>query len=124
VLDTVYPAVPNSVAAARANVAAVAQAAGASEGSIDSIRLAVSEAVTNAVQHAYRGRDGDVRVTATMLLGQLLVVVTDEGCGLIPHPEGAGLGCGLMLIEAHSDRRTLATPPGGGVQLEMRFSLN
>jgi serine/threonine-protein kinase RsbW len=122
-LEMSYPAVPSSVADARSSVATVAEAHGAGPRSVDAIRLAVSEAVTNAVMHAYPGGAGEVHLTATVLLGQLLVVVADEGGGIVPENDSPGLGFGLGLIAAYSDRCSLATPSRGGVQVEMRFDL-
>ena len=79
--------------------------------------------MTNAVEHAYPDGGGEVHVTATVLLGQLLVVVADEGGGINPDNDTPGLGFGLPLIAAYSDRCALATPVRGGVQVEMRFDL-
>ena len=114
---------PASVASLRTSIAAIAEAHGADEERIDAVRLAISEAVTNAVEHAYPDGGGEVHVTATVLLGQLLVVVADDGCGLHHANESPGLGLGLPLIAVHADRCVLATPAMGGVQVEMRFDL-
>ena len=46
---------PQSVSALRRAVVAFAATAGATEDTRDAIALAVSEAVTNAVMHAYAG---------------------------------------------------------------------
>jgi two-component sensor histidine kinase len=81
----------------------------------------VSEAVSNAVEHAYRA-GGDVHVTAKMLGGELLVVVEDDGLGIAQHTSRLGLG--LALIAEFSDSWMLATPSRGGVQIEMRFDLD
>jgi anti-sigma regulatory factor (Ser/Thr protein kinase) len=118
-----YPAVPSTVAVARGAVAALAEAHGASPERVDSVRLAVSEAVTNAVLHGYPEGGGEVRVTAMTVREQLLVVVEDDGRGIDEHAQSPGLGLGLPLIAAHTDHWTLATPPHGGVQVEMRFDL-
>jgi anti-sigma regulatory factor (Ser/Thr protein kinase) len=118
-----YPAVASSVAAARICAATIAQEHGASEECVDGVRLAVSEAVTNAVVHAYPDGGGEVHLTATVLLGKLLVVVEDDGQGMVPGYVSPGLGFGLPLIAALADGCTLVRPSGGGVQLEMRFEL-
>jgi anti-sigma regulatory factor (Ser/Thr protein kinase) len=121
VLEMSYPAAPSSVASARASVAALAEANGASHERADAVRLSVSEAVSNAVEHAYRV-GGDVRVTAIILGGELLVVVEDGGRGIAQHRSRLGLG--LALIAEYSDSWMLATPSRGGVQIEMRFDLD
>ena len=51
------PAVPPSVGRMRRHAAAFASAAGAPEQMVQAVALAVSETVTNAVVHAYAGRD-------------------------------------------------------------------
>ena len=56
-LSESYPAVPEAVPLARRSLTSVAAAAGAAGERLEEIRLAVSEALTNAVVHAYR--DGE-----------------------------------------------------------------
>jgi anti-sigma regulatory factor (Ser/Thr protein kinase) len=114
VLHTSYPAVPSSVSVARDLVAAVADRAGASEERLESVRLAVSEALTSAVE---RDDGGEVHVTATVEGGQLAVVVADDG------GERRRMGFGLTLIAACSDHFMVGTTPSRGVQVEMRFDL-
>ena len=56
------------------------------------VALAVSEAATNAVVHAYRseGDEGDIRVVACARESGLVVVVRDYGVGMSPNPEQPG----------------------------------
>jgi serine/threonine-protein kinase RsbW len=119
-----YPAVPDTVAVVRGTVAALAEAHDASPECVDAVRLAVSEAVTNAVVHAYPDGSGEVRVTAMAVREQLLVVIEDDGRGIDERTPSPGLGLGLPLIAAHTHHWMLATPPHGGVQVEMRFDLH
>ena len=58
-LDLVLPVEPPSVPAARRAVEGVAHAMGACPGTVEALRLAVSEACTNVILHAYRDSDGD-----------------------------------------------------------------
>jgi anti-sigma regulatory factor (Ser/Thr protein kinase) len=119
-----YEADPESVGRARAELADFASRAGASPTLIDGVRLAVSEAVTNAVRHAYPPDSGEVRVRARVGEDVLEVVVSDDGCGV--HRDGAddgGLGFGLALICEMSDQMTLAPRSDGGTDVRMRFSL-
>jgi anti-sigma regulatory factor (Ser/Thr protein kinase) len=87
------------------------------------VALAVSEAITNAVLHAYRGdRSGEVRVVACAEPGRLVVVVRDYGCGMSPNPDSPGLGLGLAVIGRLATELNIERPDdGGGTRLRMCF---
>jgi anti-sigma regulatory factor (Ser/Thr protein kinase) len=118
---------PASVGSARNAVARLADTFGVS---VDDVKIAVSEAVANAVIHAYRDGDpGAIRVVARRERGRLLVTVADDGIGMTPNPGNPGLRLGIPLITklcedvrfTSSDDGTVvsmsfATPssPGGG----------
>ena len=87
------------------------------------LRLAVSEAVTNAVVHAYRGRSGTVRVAGAVASGELWVLVSDGGCGYQTPPERPGLGLGLVLIADACDEFVIAERAEGGTEARMQFVL-
>jgi anti-sigma regulatory factor (Ser/Thr protein kinase) len=88
------------------------------------VALAVSEAVTNVVLHAYRdGANGDVRVVACAEPQRLVVVVRDYGCGMRPHPSSPGLGLGLSVIGRLTTEMNIERPDdGGGIRLRMHFA--
>jgi anti-sigma regulatory factor (Ser/Thr protein kinase) len=88
------------------------------------IALAVSEAVTNAVLHAYRdGASGEVRIVACAEHDSLVVVVRDYGCGMTPHPDSPGLGLGLSVIGHLTTEMNIERPDtGGGMRLRMHFA--
>jgi anti-sigma regulatory factor (Ser/Thr protein kinase)/anti-anti-sigma regulatory factor len=95
------PAVVASVAPLRRAVTRWAVRNGAGERTRDSVALASSEAITNAVIHAYRdaARPGDVTVSGEMLPPERLrVAVADRGGGMQPRSDSPGLGLGLPLI--------------------------
>jgi anti-sigma regulatory factor (Ser/Thr protein kinase) len=97
---------------------------GVVEPSLSDIRLAVSEAVSNAVVHAYRGGvDGTVSVSITMRdLVWVEVRVTDDGSGMAPRDDSPGIGLGLPLIRRLTDQFEHRRPPGGtGTELWMQF---
>jgi serine/threonine-protein kinase RsbW/stage II sporulation protein AB (anti-sigma F factor) len=89
------------------------------------VALAVTEAVTNAVVHAYRdGTVGQVRVVACARRDGLLVVVRDYGCGMQPNPGSPGAGLGLAVIGALAGEMNIERPEdGGGTRLRIRFPL-
>jgi serine/threonine-protein kinase RsbW/stage II sporulation protein AB (anti-sigma F factor) len=90
------PAVPASIKRARDAVGSLANKVGAPVGDV---RLAVSEAVTNAVVHAFRGGSaGTVTVDAHVARDRLVVVIADDGGGMRPNPDSGGLGLGIPLI--------------------------
>jgi anti-sigma regulatory factor (Ser/Thr protein kinase) len=105
-LATATPDMELALPARAANIAVVRHALGAfgeafaiEEETLSNIRLAVTEACTNVVVHAYPdGREGSLEVCATLHEEELIVVVRDEGPGIAPRTDGPGLGLGLPLI--------------------------
>jgi stage II sporulation protein AB (anti-sigma F factor) len=122
-LSESYPASADSIPRARIALGAFAAEAGASEEQQEQVRLVVSEAVTNVVQHAYGDGRGDVHLTATVVSGELWILVADEGRGLCAGSDSAGLGLGLAWMAQFSDGMTLVARSGGGVEVRLRFDL-
>jgi anti-sigma regulatory factor (Ser/Thr protein kinase) len=123
-LNQSYPAVAEAVPLARRALTDVAAAAGAGGERLEEIRLAVSEALTNAVVHAYRGDDiGHFHVTAAVASGELWVLISDDGRGLHAYNDSRGLGIGLSLISGLSDDFAIVTRASGGTEVQMRFDL-
>ena len=117
-------AVPASVPALRSAVAAFARAVGIGEPLLSAVKLAVSEAVTNAVLHAYVGsRPGPVHVAAWLQDDCLVVEVSDDGGGMMPRLDSPGLGVGLPFIADTADSLDISSSPRGGTQLRMGFTL-
>jgi anti-sigma regulatory factor (Ser/Thr protein kinase) len=103
-----------------------ALANGIAEAQVHDIGLAISEAVTNAVVHAYRrqAQPGSVYVAATVEDGWIELRVADEGIGVAPRNDSPGLGLGLPLINRLADQSDLRPlPDGDGTELWMRFRL-
>ena len=95
-LELELPALPESVAEARHAAARLARHYGAEEADV---KIAVSEAVGNAVLHAYRDSAiGTVRVRGALVRGKLVFVVADAGVGMSPNPDSPGLHFGIPLI--------------------------
>jgi anti-sigma regulatory factor (Ser/Thr protein kinase) len=113
------------VSAARRQVLDLARETGMPDAALDAVRLAVSEAVSNAVLHGYRdGTAGDVTVFAEADDHRLKVVVTDEGCGMSPHAGNGGAGLGLPLIAELTESMSVRPARSGqGTTLCMTFHL-
>jgi serine phosphatase RsbU (regulator of sigma subunit)/anti-sigma regulatory factor (Ser/Thr protein kinase) len=116
------PAKPATVTELRWAARDFALENGADEGLAGDIMLAVSEAVTNAVKHAYRGAEGEIELVASVAEGgRLVVLVRDSGGGFGPN-SSAGLGAGLMLMRECADELDIDQRPGG-VTVRMVFVL-
>lgn len=123
--DATWPAVPNSVPEARRSVVAHLVGAQMSDPPLSDIGLAVSEAVTNVIHHAYVGQEpGPVRVRVEMRPPEVEIMVQDEGSGMMPRADTPGLGLGLPLIATISERFDVRAAPGGGTRLCIWFSLD
>lgn len=122
-LSLTFRAEPCSVSRARRALREFAAEVGASVDQVDAVRLASSEAVTNAVLHAYRDEPGKVYVTAALVSDELWILVSDDGCGLEPRTGRPGLGLGLGLISQVSDDLTIVPRSSGGTEVRMRFDL-
>jgi anti-sigma regulatory factor (Ser/Thr protein kinase) len=112
-------AAPRSAALARRELAPLAKAA---QVDLEGVLLAVSEAITNAVLHGYRGdASGIVEVQGQADSGGLTVTVTDRGVGMSPNPDSPGIGLGVPLMIRFAARVTFDAVAGGGTRVTMRF---
>jgi anti-sigma regulatory factor (Ser/Thr protein kinase) len=131
-LSLTLPAADHSgIGRARGAVTELCERVGVSEKQLDGIRLAVSEACTNCVLHAYDGH----AVSSSYCLhahvdGELLVVVVeDAGAGMAGDGDtaeasrNAGMGMGLPLIRQSAARVRVTTARGVGTRLEMEFPI-
>jgi anti-sigma regulatory factor (Ser/Thr protein kinase) len=118
-----FPGTPESVGDIRNAIAQLAQSGGFHEEKVEAIRLAVSEAATNAVLHAYSDHSGTITVSAEIEAGGVLrVLIADEGRGMLPHRESDGLGLGLPIITTMADHVDITSPIGKpGTEVHMRF---
>jgi serine/threonine-protein kinase RsbW/stage II sporulation protein AB (anti-sigma F factor) len=116
-----------NVAQIRQAVVEFACANGITEARARDVSVAISEAVTNAVVHAYRrhAQPGSVYVSATLEGDWLELRVVDDGIGPTPRKDSPGIGLGLPLINRLADQVELRRPPDReGTELWMRFRLD
>jgi anti-sigma regulatory factor (Ser/Thr protein kinase) len=121
-------ATADSVGEARRAIADYCARLGAARSLTDRVMLSVSEAVTNALVHAYRHVEEPsserIELEARRESEALIVVVRDFGCGMGPRLDSPGLGLGLPLIAASTSSVQIDTPPGGGcTEVSMEFGL-
>ena len=97
---------------------------------IADVKLALTEACSNSIRHAYAdGREGAVEIRYELLNESLAVEVSDEGGGFDPSlleadpselDEG---GLGIAIIRAVTDDLSIA-PRSGGPGSCLRFTKN
>jgi serine/threonine-protein kinase RsbW/stage II sporulation protein AB (anti-sigma F factor) len=117
------PAAPHTVAAIRGGVRDFARAHGAADALLVDLALAVTEAVTNSVVHAFIDREpGIVRTHIQASAGELVVTVTDDGRGMQPRADSPGLGLGLPTIASLTTAMDMHAAPGGGTVVTMTFA--
>ena len=120
------PARPEGVAVVRQALAGIADALDFDAGVLADMKMAVSEACTNVVVHAYDADDGMLEVDMTADETGLSIEVRDQGTGIRPQVNNArdvpALGLGLPLIAALSNSFELQGSPGKGTAVRMTFS--
>ena len=120
--EATYPSTPSGVGAMRREVAAFAGRAGMNDDGVGDIQLAVSEAATNAVIHAYRQTEGELHVRAHIDGTELIVIVSDTGSGLAARADSPGLGLGMPLMASVATRFHVVSKDGG-TEVHMVFAL-
>jgi anti-sigma regulatory factor (Ser/Thr protein kinase) len=117
------PARPENVAVVRHVLGAFAEALQLPTDVIEDMRLAVTEACTNVVRHAYDGTDapGPIEIVIRPTGDTLDVIVSDRGRGIGPSPDTAGPGLGLPLIAGIVHRLEIQHAPSRGSRLAMSF---
>lgn len=94
------------------------------------IKTAVSEAVTNAIVHAYPDKMGEIVVSASLSGQTLEISVSDKGVGISdieqarqPFFSTAGdesrSGMGFTVMETFMDEVTVTSAPGEGTTVRM-----
>ena len=121
-LSVRVPARPDAVSRARHLVGDQLRAVGMDRERVMDVQLAVSEAVGNAVLHAYPdgAEPGPVEIEARIDEDGVSLLVRDYGCGE-PHKTRGGAGLGLPLLRSLADHVSVEHRPEQGTAVTMRF---
>ena len=136
-MELTFPSLGKNEAFARMVISAFLVQANPSVGLLSEVRTAVSEAVTNAVVHAYKGAavgEGRIVLRAELEEGLLRVEVEDFGRGIedveqamqpfyTSEPDGERTGMGFTLMQSFMDGVTVRTEPGRGTLVRMEKRL-
>ncbi len=118
-LDLTFPSEPRSVAEARTRVID-ALSPQLDAGHTETLRLLVSELVTNAVRHGGHGSPVELHAHWN---SQVRIEVSDHGSGFTPAPRTGAVdepgGYGLFLVGTLADRWGVETDGGTTVWFEL-----
>lgn len=98
---------------------------------LDDVKTAISEAVTNAVIHGYRGEDGIIYIEAWVEGQELTLMIKDKGVGIrdvkqamepmyTTDTSGERSGMGFSFMEAFMDEVKVESVPGEGTTVTMK----
>lgn len=98
---------------------------------LDDVKTAVSEAVTNAELHGYRGEAGIISLEARIEGNEITVTIRDQGVGIrdvrramepmyTTDTTGARSGMGFSFMEAFMDQVAVVSEPGEGTTVTMK----
>ncbi|HYW29388.1 MAG TPA: ATP-binding protein [Gaiellales bacterium] len=87
------------------------------------IALAVTEAASNVVRHAYPDGPGMIDLRAESEDDHLRIRIADAGVGLGKPSPKRGLGAGLRIMQGLAETR-LVSVPGHGTAVEMVFCVS
>jgi anti-sigma regulatory factor (Ser/Thr protein kinase) len=123
-LSLTLPARAENVAVVRHAIGGLGEALEVGDQTLSDVKLAVTEACTNTVVHAYPDGEGPLQVVAYLREERLMIVVRDEGLGIVPRTDSPGLGLGLPLIATLAESLELGTDEGKRTEVRMTFRLD
>jgi serine/threonine-protein kinase RsbW len=123
------PARPEYVILGRLALSGLLRSRGFSDDAVADLKLALTEACSNSVRHAYDHDDGQVHLAFTLHDDRVIIQIRDEGAGFheddIDCPDCSAVpgislgegGMGISIIRAVVDEFSLERPPEGGTML-------
>ncbi len=135
-IKVTLPALSANESAGRAIVGAFVAQLDPTVEEIADLKCAVSEAITNAIVHAYGGEGGLIYISVALYDDRsVTVVIRDRGCGIpdiglarqplyTTNTDGERSGMGFSVMETFTDRLTVHSRVGFGTRVMMRKRLS
>jgi len=126
------PSLSDYVGIARLTVSGIANRMKFTHEDIEDIKIAVSEACTNAVQYAYGDSFGDIILVFSIFEDYLEISVKDSGKGFEENksvepvandPEKIGLGLGIVFMRSLMDKVEYLSKENEGTEVIMTKKL-
>jgi len=129
-----FTALSENVGIARIVAAAFAAQLDFTLNTLEEIKVAISEAVSNAVIHGYKNSgEGTVHMTLRLLETAVEIVIADEGCGIADIEEARQpafssdperMGLGFVFMESFMDELEVYSELNRGTTVRMIKSLS
>ena len=120
----VIPAKPEYITLGRLALTGISRLRPFSEETLGDLKLALTEACTNSVRHAYADGDGVVEILYELHADRLVIEVSDTGEGFTPSDDEPADpdelnegGLGIAIIDSLADELEIGRRPGGGSRL-------
>jgi serine/threonine-protein kinase RsbW len=121
VVRLTIPARPEYITLCRLALTGLARLRPISDELAADLKLALTEAASNSVRHAYGGSGGSVEIAYELYRDRLVIEVNDEGEGFDPAEDGdlgdlenlTEGGLGIAIIRAIADEFVLSRGPQG-----------
>jgi serine/threonine-protein kinase RsbW len=113
------PAKPEYITLSRLALAGLARVRPLADDTLADLKLALTEACSNSVRHAYGDGEGQVAISFELLDDRLIVEVADDGSGFEVAEVGADGdelsegGLGIAIIRSVADEVEIGGGPGG-----------
>jgi serine/threonine-protein kinase RsbW len=118
------PAKPEYITLCRLALTGLSRLRPLTDEQLGDLKLALTEACTNSVRHAYEGDEGVVEIVYELYPDRLVIEVSDTGEGFEPI-DGDGMdpeelsegGLGIAIIQSLADELQIDAREGGGSRL-------
>lgn len=127
-------AIPENVGFIRNVVAAFCIPVDPSLETVNDVKTAVSEAVTNTVVHGYKDKEGEVMIDAEIIDTKLYIKISDQGAGIddvnkamedffTTETEEERSGLGFTIMKTYMDTLKVESKLGAGTSVLMTKEL-
>jgi serine/threonine-protein kinase RsbW len=120
------PAKPEYITLSRLALTGLSRVRPFADDTLADLKLALTEATSNSVRHAYGEGEGHVEISFELRKDRLVVEISDDGAGFEPLAAGSEAsaedelsegGLGIAIIRSIADELELGRSPKGGSRL-------
>lgn len=129
-IKLIFPAISKNEAFARSVISCFVLPLNPSLSDLSDIKTAVSEAVTNAIVHAYKSGEGDIVMESEIIDRSVHIKIIDSGIGIenlsealepffTTKPDDERSGMGFTIMKSFMDKVSVISEKGKGTTVYM-----